>query len=71
MTRPQFAATAPIPGLWKCHRCGQPADRDQDHPPSAPAVEPYKTHLAYVRGRRSDQDAEILLAEALTRLRAA
>lgn len=71
VTRPQFAASAPIPDVWECHRCGQPAGRDQDNPPPALTVEPYKTHLAYLRERRSDADAETLLAEALARLRAA
>jgi hypothetical protein len=69
-TRPQFAVTALIPDVWDCHRCGQPAGRDRENPPPALNVEPYKTHLAYVRERRSDEDAEILLAEALARLRA-
>jgi hypothetical protein len=32
-------------------------------------VEPYKTHLAYVKERRSDADGEAILAEALGRLR--
>ena len=38
---------------------------------SAPRVEPYKTHLAYVKERRSDSDGEAILAEALARLRGA
>jgi hypothetical protein len=33
-------------------------------------VEPYKTHLAYVKERRSDADGDAILAEALERLRA-
>ena len=36
-----------------------------------PRVEPYKTHLAYVKERRSDSDGEAILAEALARLRGA
>lgn len=68
-TRPQFAVTAVIPDTWDCHGCGQPASQDRDNPPPAAVVEPYKTHLAYVRERRSDADAEILLAEALAKLR--
>jgi hypothetical protein len=32
-------------------------------------VEPYKTHLAYVRERRDDKDGEAILAEALEALR--
>lgn len=34
-----------------------------------PRTEPYKTHLAYVRERRSDADGEAILAEALAKLR--
>jgi hypothetical protein len=33
-------------------------------------VEPYKTHLAYVKERRSDADGDAILTEALERLRA-
>jgi hypothetical protein len=33
-------------------------------------MEPYKTHLAYVKERRSDTEAEQLLEEALDQLRA-
>jgi hypothetical protein len=40
------------------------------NPPPAPRTEPYKTHLAYVRERRSDADGDALLEEALSRLRA-
>jgi hypothetical protein len=32
-------------------------------------VEPYKTHLAYVKERRSDVDGDAILAEALERMR--
>lgn len=38
-------------------------------PPDPPRTEPYKTHLAYVRERRSDADGEAILAEALAKLR--
>ena len=31
-------------------------------------MEPYKSHLAYVKERRSDEDGEALLAEALARI---
>jgi hypothetical protein len=36
---------------------------------SAPKNEPYKTHLAYVKERRSDTDGHVILAEALMALR--
>jgi hypothetical protein len=70
-TRAMFAAAAVAPDTWNCHGCSLPAGQDRGNPPPAARVEPYKTHLAYVRERRTDADAEILLAQALARLRAA
>src|SRR3954468_6233335 len=64
-SRPSFAADAQIPDEWECPRCGYPTNRDKDNPPAPPKVEPYKTHLAYVRERRDDQDGEAILNEAL------
>jgi hypothetical protein len=69
-TRIAFAADIEIPESWDCPSCGLPAGPDQQNPPPAPRTEPYKTHLAYVRERRSDADGDALLEEALTRLRA-
>jgi len=68
-TKPSFAADAPIPETWDCPRCGLPASQDADNPPAAPKVEPYKTHLAYVKERRSDVDGDAILTEALDRYR--
>ena len=68
-TRPSFATEASVPETWDCPRCGLPAGRDKDNPPAAPRVEPYKTHLAYVKERRSDADGEAILNEALAKLR--
>ncbi|MGH3121549.1 MAG: RNA polymerase-binding protein RbpA, partial [Streptosporangiaceae bacterium] len=34
-----------------------------------PHAEPYKTHLAYVKERRTDTDGAAILREALDRLR--
>src|SRR3954463_12044466 len=68
-SRPSFAADAQIPDEWECPRCGYPSNRDKDNPPAPPKVEPYKTHLAYVRERRDDQDGEAILNEALEALR--
>ncbi|WP_165985581.1 RNA polymerase-binding protein RbpA [Streptomyces sp. YIM 98790] len=68
-TRPSFASDAQIPENWDCPRCGFPAGTDQDNPPDPPRTEPYKTHLAYVRERRSEADGEAILAEALAKLR--
>jgi hypothetical protein len=68
-SRPSFADEAEIPDVWDCPRCGLPAGRDRETPPSAPKNEPYKTHLAYVKERRTDADGEAILAEALAKLR--
>ena len=64
-----FAAQAEIPEHWECPHCGLPAGRDPHNAPPVMAIAPYKTHLDYVRERRSDADAELLLNEALARLR--
>jgi hypothetical protein len=68
-TRPSFANDAAIPEHWDCPRCGWPAGTDKAAPPAPPKNEPYKTHLAYVRERRSDADGEAILAEAIAKLR--
>ena len=70
-TKPSFASDAAIPDQWECPRCGFPAGQNQAAPPAPPRVEPYKTHLAYVKERRTDTDGEAILAEALQRLRGA
>ena len=70
-TRPSFSVEAEteIPEMWDCPRCGLPAGPDKDNPPAPPKIEPYKTHLAYVKERRSDEDGAALLAEALGKLK--
>lgn len=68
-SRPAFADEAAIPDTWDCPRCGFPAGQDRNNPPAPTKVEPYKTHLAYVRERRNDADGEAILAEALAKLR--
>jgi len=68
-TQVVFAAAADFPTSWECHVCGQPAGADRDNPPPAALTAPFKTHLAYVRERRTDADGEKLLAEALAKLR--
>ncbi|WP_395728901.1 RNA polymerase-binding protein RbpA [Nakamurella sp.] len=68
MTTLAFAMDAEVPDVWDCPRCGFPAGQDSGAPPPATRVEPYKSHLAYVKERRSDEDGEALLAEALARI---
>jgi hypothetical protein len=71
-TQPSFAAEAghEAPPTWDCTRCGYPAGQDQANPPAPAKNEPYKTHLAYVKERRTDEDGEAILDEALAALRA-
>jgi hypothetical protein len=69
VTEPSFAAEVQPPITWDCPRCGLPGGQDQAAPPTPPRAEPYKTHLAYVKERRTDADGEAILAEALARLR--
>ena len=68
-----FAANLPeeeIPVTIDSPQSGLPAGRDKANPPSVAKLEPYKTHLAYVKERRSDAEAAQLLDEALDQLRA-
>lgn len=68
-----FAANLPedeIPDIIDCPASGLPAGRDKDNPPALAKAEPYKTHLAYVKERRTPEEAEQLLDEAIQALRA-
>jgi hypothetical protein len=67
-----FAANLPedeIPVTIDSPSTGLPAGRDKDNPPSVTKLEPYKTHLAYVKERRTEEEAATLLEEALVQLR--
>nr|WP_284287083.1 RNA polymerase-binding protein RbpA [Angustibacter aerolatus] len=66
-TRPAFAEES---GRLGPGHLGLPALRlprrpGRAEPPAPPKVEPYKTHLAYVKERRSDTDGKAILDEAL------
>ena len=68
-----FAADLPedeIPEVIDSPSTGLPAGRDKENPPQVAKNEPYKTHLAYVKERRTPEEAVQLLDEALQRLRA-
>lgn len=74
VTAPSFAlgdegAEPEIPLEWDCPKCGFPAGLDAENPPEPLRNEPFKTHLAYVKERRSEEEGEALLAEALDVLR--
>ncbi|WP_030491578.1 RNA polymerase-binding protein RbpA [Micromonospora chokoriensis] len=65
----RIAADVEPPPLWDCTRCGLPAGRDAQNPPGRVRAEPFKSHLAYVKERRTAEEGEALLAEALAALR--
>ncbi len=67
-----FAANLPeeeIPETIDSPSTGLPAGRDKNNPPQVAKNEPYKTHLAYVKERRTDEEAAQILDEALLKLR--
>ena len=69
---PQFAAhvdPAEIPDMIDCPNCGLPAGQDKKNPPEILKHEPYKTHLAYVKERRTSDEAKALLDEALSSIK--
>ena len=67
-----FAAGIPeeeIPEVIDSPHSGLPAGRDKENPPAVAKTEPYKTHLAYVKERRTEEEADALLDDALQQLR--
>ncbi len=69
-SQPAFAVSAEVPEQWPCHVCGNPAGRSAEAPPVAPprTLIP-KTPYEYLKMRRTDEEGEAMLAEALERLR--
>ncbi len=71
-SHPMFAASAnaeDLPTEIDCPNCGLPAGTDKSNPPMVAKIEPYKTHLAYVKERRTDEEASEILNDALTAIR--
>ena len=69
---PMFAAhidPSEIPDMIDCPNCGMPAGQDKKNTPEIAKHEPYKTHLAYVKERRTSDEAKSLLDEALASIR--
>ena len=58
-----------IPDQIDSPSSGLPAGRDRENPPELAKNEPYKTHLAYVKERRTEEEADALLDDALQQLR--
>jgi hypothetical protein len=69
---PQYALNvdpSDIPEIIDCPNCGLPAGQDKANPPVIAKHEPYKTHLAYVKERRTLKEAKELLDEAVSAVR--
>ncbi|GGO61080.1 RNA polymerase-binding protein RbpA [Microbacterium nanhaiense] len=67
-----YAADVPddeIPEVIDHPQSGLPAGRDRENPPVLEKPQAYKSHLEYVKERRTEEEAESLLEEALTKLR--
>jgi len=58
-----------IPLELDCPSCGLPSGQDKANPPVVAKHEPYKTHLAYVKERRTEEEATALLEEAVNAVR--
>ena len=72
-TTVRMAADADIPARWPCGSCGADAGPDQARPPERPEPVPPnggRTPLEYLQMRRTPEEGEQVLAEALERLRA-
>jgi hypothetical protein len=71
-TTVRLAADVAVPEEWSCARCGEAAGPDQQQPPPQAAARPPnggRTPLEYLLMRRSPEEGERLLAEALERVR--
>ena len=72
-TTPVFSAAAKVPATWPCPKCGQPAGLDKGAPPPPERYRlmrsgQERSHLDYVRQRRSQADGEALIDWAIDRL---
>lgn len=72
VTTVRLAADIAVPQTWECARCGAAAGPDPGQPPprSAAGGARGRTHLDCLQMRRTPEEGEQALAEALDRLRA-
>jgi RNA polymerase-binding protein len=71
-TTVRLAADVPVPDEWPCGQCGEAAGPDQGHPPRPAQPRPAnggRTPLEYLLMRRTPEEGEQILAEALDRVR--
>ncbi len=60
-----------VPPFWDCRRCGKQASSTQALAGSGAAENAFKSHLDYVKERRTAAEGEELVSGALAKLRAA
>jgi hypothetical protein len=64
-----LSADAETPATWECGQCGAPASSDRGHAEPAPRPRWFpRTPYEFLMMRRTPEDAERLLAEALAAL---
>lgn len=71
MTTVRLSADIDVPQEWDCGYCTEVAGPDQESPPAAALPSPAnggRTPLEYLQMRRTPEDCERILAEALDRL---
>jgi hypothetical protein len=72
-TTVRLSADIDIPQRWPCGKCTEAAGPDPEQPPAPAIPAPAnggRTPLEYLQMRRSPEEGERALAEALDRLRA-
>jgi hypothetical protein len=68
-TAPQFAADVTPPAVWECGVCGDPAVRERGTAERVPrGGVPFRTPYEFLMMRRTPEEGEALLAEALDKL---
>jgi RNA polymerase binding protein RbpA len=70
VSTPHLAADIEPPEQWECSTCGAPSSRSMlAPPPTAPRSAFHKTPYEFLMMRRTAEEGEALLEEALTNLR--
>jgi hypothetical protein len=68
-TAPPFAAGAQLPETWECAACGSPAVLERGTAaPAGPTATFFRTPYEFLMMRRTPEEGEVLLAEALANL---
>lgn len=70
VSAPHFSADVEPPPTWECNTCGNPASPTSSAPPAPPAPATFhKTSYEFLMMRRTVEEGEQLLEDALAELR--